>query len=166
MSSKKEDLTIDEINYKDIVTTNKLEAGKTGPIITIKVPKGQEIEIIGIDYGNIRDAHTLKVRFSDKDDHSIDLSTKIIINHERSNEIIKTTKLFYSDISMIKCVTLYEDVDLTKPLIMYNFKTNLEWYRFKDTITLEEGDALIISAIKPNKDIEKIKFALDAMIRR
>jgi hypothetical protein len=44
-----ETVCIDEMNekYKEIVKTNSLKAGETGPVITIKALKGKRIKIIG-----------------------------------------------------------------------------------------------------------------------
>lgn len=160
-----EEITIDE-SYTNIVTINTIKAGESGPIITIKSPKGQKIEIIGTnDVGGKIDAHTLRTRISNKDDNVIDLYTEIVITHEKSNDIIQTIKLYYYDISMVKDVDLYEDINLTKRVTFYRHKTNLEWYRLKNTMILDEGEILVISVIRPKQDIEKVKLALDAIIR-
>ena len=159
-----EEMTINEIEHKDMITLDNLKAGNIGPIITIKAPKGKMIEIVGIDKEDNINAHALRTRITDKDDNAIDFYTEIIITHEKRDNTAQTTKLFYYDICMVKDTTLYEDVNLTKKIVMYRHKSCSEWYRFKNTITLEEGEKLIISAVKPNRDIEKIKLALDARV--
>lgn len=162
--TNKEDTTIDE-RCIDIVTINNLKAGETGPVITIKSPKGKKIEIIGTNgVNNKRDIHALRARIADKDDNAIDLRTEIVITHEKSNEIIQTIKLYYYDISMVKDVSLYEDINLTKRVTFYRYKTNLEWYRLKNTMILDEGERLVISVVRPKQDIEKVKLALDVII--
>ncbi len=163
--TNKEDITIDEIST-DIVTINNLKAGETGPVITIKSPKGKKIEIIGTsDVNSIRDAHALRTMIADKNDNAIDFYTKIVITHEKSNEIIRTIKLYYYDIGMVKDASLYEDINLTKKVTFYRHKTDLEWYRFKNTMILDEGERLVISVIRPKQDIENVKFALDVTTR-
>jgi hypothetical protein len=34
------------------------------------------------------------------------------------------------------------------------------WHRFKNTVILNEEEKLVISVISPNRNIEKIKFAI------
>lgn len=163
--TNKEDITIDERNV-DIVTINNLKAGETGPVITIKSPKGKKIEIIGTsDVDSIIDAHALRARIADKNDNAIDFLTKIVIIHEKSNEIIRTVKVYYSDISIVQDVNLYEDINLTKRVTFYKHKTDIKWYRFKNTIILDEEDKLIISVTNSKQDIEKVKFALDVTMK-
>lgn len=163
--TNKEDITIDE-RCVDIVTINNLKARETGPVITIKSPKGKKIEIIGInDVKDKRDAHALRVRIADKDDNAIDSYTEITITHEKSNEIIQTIKLYYYDISIVKDASLYEDINLTKKVTFYRHKTDLEWYRLKNTVILDEEERLVISVIRPKQDIEKVKLALDITIK-
>lgn len=159
-------ICIDEIN-KDIVTTNSLKAGETGPVITIKSPKGKKIKIIGtIDpsLDDKNDAHTLVTRLSDEDDIAIDFMTKMIITHEKNNDNVIISKPFYCDINMISDSSFYEDPDLKKKVSCYRFKNETMWYRFKNTIVIDEEEKLVISAISPNRDIEKIKFAICADI--
>lgn len=160
---------IDEINvrYRGMVTTNSLKVGKTGPVITIKAPKGKKIKIIGItdpSLDNSNDVATLITRLSDKDDAAIDFMTNIVITHETSSGTITVSKLFYTDINMIATSSFYEDPDLKKKIILYRLKTHLEWYRFKDTVVLNEGEKLVISIINPNINIDKVKFAIHADI--
>lgn len=158
-------ICIDEISerYKDMVTTNSLKAGETGPVITIKAPKGKKIKIIGITdpcLDNKNNAHTLVTRLSDKDDVAIDFMTKMIISHEKSNDNVIISKPFYCDINIISDSSLYEDPDLKKKITLYGLKNETRWYRFKNTLVLNEEEKLVISAISPNRDIEKIKFAI------
>jgi len=151
--------------YKDIVTTNSLKIGETGPVITIKVPKGKKIKIIGITDPSLddkNDAHTLITRLSDRNDNAIDFMTKVVITHEKSDNSVTISKLFYCDINMIVASTLYNDPDLKKGTTFYRLKNDIEWYRFKNTIILNEDEKLVISAISPNKNIENIKFAIYA----
>lgn len=163
--TNKEDITIDE-RSTDIVTINNLKAGETGPVITIKSPKGKKIEIIGMsDVNSIIDAHALRTRIADKNDNAIDFLTKVVITHEKSNEIVRTIKVYYCDISTVQDVSLYEDINLTKRVTFYRHKTDIKWYRFKNTIILDEEDKLVISVTNPKQDIEKVKFALDVTIK-
>ena len=160
---------IDEISerYRDIVTTNSLKAGDTGPVITIKVPKGKKIKIIGTTDPSLddkNDAHTLVTRLSDKDDIAIDFMTNMTITHEKHNNIVIISKPFYCDINMISDSNLYEDPDLKKKITLYGLKNETRWYRFKNTVLLNEEEKLVINAISPNRDIEKIKFAICADI--
>lgn len=158
-------ICIDEISerYRDMATTNNLKAGDTGPVITIKAPKGKKIKIVGItdpSLDNKNDAHTLLTRLSDKDDIAIDFMTKMIITHEKYNGTVVISKPFYCDINMIYDSSLYEDPDLKKKITLYGLKNETRWYRFKNTVVLNEEEKFVISAISPNRDIEKIKFAI------
>ena len=158
-------ICIDEISerYKDMVETNSLKAGETGPVITIKVPKGKNIKIIGTTDPSLddkNDAYTLVTRLSDKDDIAIDFMTKMIITHEKSNDTVIISRPFYCDINMISDSSLYEDPDLKKKITLYGLKNETRWYRFKNTVVLNEEEKLVISATSPNRDIEKIKFAI------
>ncbi len=160
-------ICIDEISerFRDIVTTNRLKAGETGPIITIKAPKGKKLKIIGTTDPSLDDkddAHTLVTRFSDKDDVAIDFMTKMTITHEKSNDTVIISKPFYCDINIISDSNLYEDPDLKKKITLYGLKNETRWYRFKNTVLLNEEEKPVISAISPNRDIEKIKFAICA----
>ena len=165
--NEKDSICIDEIDkrYEEIVTTNSLKKGETGPIITIKASKGKKIKIIGITdpvLDNKNNAHTLITRLSDIDDNAIDFMTKMVITHEKSDDSVTISKPFYCDINMIASSTLYKDPDLTQGTTFYRLKTDREWYRFKDTIILNEDEKLVISAISPNRNIDKIKFAICA----
>ncbi len=165
----KETICIDDIDqsYKDIVTMNNLKAGETGPVITIKAPKDKKIKIVGTTDPSLNDrndAYTLIIRLSDKDDIAIDFMTKMIMTHEKSNDSTTISNPFYGDINMIRTSSFYEDPDLKKEMTLYRHKTAIEWYRLKYTLVLNEGEKFIISAINPNRDIEKIKFAMWADI--
>ena len=158
-------ICIDEISerYKDIVTTNSLRAGETGPVITIKVPKGKKMKIIGTTDPSLddkNDAYTLVARLSDKDDIAIDFMTRVTITHEKSNDTVIISKPFYYDINVIRDSSLYEDPDLKKKITLYGLKNETMWYRFKNTVVLNEEEKLVIGVISPNRDIEKIKFAI------
>lgn len=160
-----ETICIDETNenYKEIATTNNLKSGETGPIITIKAPKGKRMKIIGITDPSLadkNDAYTLVSRLSDKDDIAIDFMTKILMTHKKFNYTVIISKLFYCDINTVSEFSLYEDPDLKKKVTFYKLKNDTMWYRFKDTVVLNEDEKLIISAINPDRDIEKIKFAI------
>ena len=145
----KETICIDEINtsYKEIVTVSSLKAGQTGPVITIKVPKGKRMRIIGITDPSLdskNDAYTLVTRLSDKDDVAIDFVTKVLITHEKFNYNVVVSKLFYYDINMISDSSLYEDPDLKKKVTFYSLKNETMWYRFKSTVILIEEEKLIL----------------------
>ena len=164
-----ETVCIDDIDqrYKDIVEINNLKAGETGPVIIIKAPKGKKIKIVGTtdpSLNNKNDAYTLITRLSDKDDIAIDFTTKIIMTHENSNDSTTISNPFYGDINTIRTSSFYEDPDLKKEITLYKHKTIIEWYRLKNTLVLNEGEKFIIGAINPNRDIEKIKFAIWADI--
>lgn len=160
---------IDEINekYKDMVITSSLKAEETGPVITIKAPKSKKIKIIGTtdpSIGDKNDAYTLVTRLSDKDDIAIDFMTKMVITHEKSNGTTTISKPFYCDINMISDISAYKDPDLKEKITLYGLKNEVRWYRFKNTVILNEEEKLVISATSPNRDIEKIKFAICADI--
>ena len=164
-----ETICIDEVNksYKEMVKVSSLEAGKTGPVITIKVPKGKRMKIIGItdpSLDNKNDAHTLVTRLSDKDDVAIDFMTKVSIAHGKFNYNVIVSNLFYCDINMILDFSLYEDPDLKKKVTFYRLKDETMWYRFKNTVVLNEEEKLVISVINPNRNVENIKFAICADI--
>jgi hypothetical protein len=169
MKTGTETVCIDEIDerYKEIVTTNCLKSGEDGPVITIKAPKGKKIKFVGMTDPTIddkNDAHTLITRLSDKDDMEIDFMTKIIITHKKFNYTVVVSKLFYYDINMVSDSSLYKDPDLKEKVTFYKLKNDTMWYRFKDTIILNEEEKLIINVINTNRDIEKIKFAICADI--
>lgn len=160
---------IDEINerYKEIVTISSLKAGDAGPVITIKAPKGKKIKFIGMTDPTIddkNDAYTLITRLSDEDDVAIDFMTNVTITHKKFNYTVVISKLFYCDINMVSDSSLYEDPDLKKKVTLYKNKNETMWYRFKNTVVLNEEEKLIINVINPNRNIEKIKFAILADI--
>jgi hypothetical protein len=160
-----EAICIDENNksYKEIVTTDSLKSGGAGPVITIKAPKGKTIKIIGItdpSLDNKNDAYTLITRLSDNDDVAIDFMTKVLITHEKFNYTVVISKLFYCDINMVSESSLYEDPDLKRKVTFYSVKNEAMWHRFKNTVILNEEEKLVISVISPNRNIEKIKFAI------
>lgn len=171
-STETETICIDETDktkerYKEMVTINSLKSGDTGPVITIKAPKGKKIKFIGKEdpiLDNKNDAYTLVTRLSDGDDAAIDFMTKMIIAHKKFNYTVVISKLFYCDINTICDSSLYEDPELKKKVTFYNLKNETMWYRFKDTVILNEEEKLIISVINPNRNIEKIKFAIWADI--
>jgi hypothetical protein len=171
-TTETETICIDETDktkerFKEMVTTNSLKSGDTGPVITIKAPKGKKIKFIGTEdpiLDDKNDAYTLVTRLSDDDDIVIDFMTKIIIAHKKFNYTVVISKLFYCDINTIYDSSLYEDPDLKKKVTFYNLKNETMWYRFKNTVILDEEEKLIISVISPNRNIEKIKFAIWAEI--
>ena len=164
-----ETVCIDEIDekYKEIVKTSSLKAGETGAVITIKASKGKRIKIIGTtdpSLNNKNDAYTLVTRLSDEEDRAIDFMTRTTIAHEKSGNTVIISKPFYCDINLISDSSLYEDPDLKKKVTLYGMKNETKWYRFKNTVILDEEEKLIISIINPNRNIEKIKFAICADI--
>ena len=171
-TTETETICIDETNetnerYKEMIKTSSLKSGDTGPVITIKAPKGKKIKFIGmedpiLDYKN--DAYTLVTRLSDEDDIAIDFMTKMVIAHKKFDYTVVISKLLYCDINTIYDSSLYEDPELKKKVTFYNLKNETMWYRFKNTVILDEEEKLIISAINPNRNIEKIKFAIWADI--
>lgn len=166
---RSETICIDDVNetYNGMVTVSSLKAGETGPVITIEAPKGKRIKIIGItdpSLANKNEAYTLVTRLSDNDDIAIDFMTNVSITHKKFNYTVVISKLFYCDINTISEFSLYEDPDLRKKVTFYSLKNETMWYRFKNTITLNEEEKLIISVINPNRNIENIKFAIWADI--
>jgi hypothetical protein len=64
--------------------------------------------------------------------------TRVAITHEKSGDIITISKPFYCDINLISDSSLYEDPDLKKKVTLYGMKNETKWYKFKNTVILNE----------------------------
>lgn len=124
----REQITLDETN-KQLVTTASLASGGTGSVITINVPSGQKVSIMGTQQiprgADARTAHALRVRLANTADVEIGITNKARITKRRnSGAITELARPYYADINMILKLGT-PGVEQTEP------KTDLTWYRFK-----------------------------------
>ena len=154
MTKEEINFMIDERN-KDIVTINDSE-------IVINGQKNKIIKIIGMnDVINPNDACTLFMKIIDENNKEI-----------QTNSLIKISKIVNGKVESFPSRTFYADVNMyinvynEKKELINRPKTNLEWFRFKKSITLNENDKLIIKVVHFESKISKTEtmFALEACI--
>lgn len=157
---RREQLTIDELNT-NIVTTQIVTAATTAWAVDVRAPAGQKITLMGTQQvsagADARTAHSLRVRFSDSfDGAEIAFRTKVRITKEKSSEaVIQLARPFYSDINGTK-----QEVGASGGVI---YKTDQEWYRFKQGVELNGEQRLRIYVVEPNLTITAaaVSFAMD-----
>ena len=152
MTKEKINFIIDERN-KDIIIINDSE-------IIINGQKNKVIKIIGMnDVANPTDACALFMKIIDKNGNEVQTNSIIKISKIVNCKVESIpSRVFYADVNMYRSYYNEKKELITKP------KTNLEWYRFKKSIILNESDQLIIRAIHFNENkISKTKtmFALE-----
>lgn len=158
----REQLTLDETNLA-LCATASLAAGATGSVITITVPSGQKVSIMGVQQiprgADARTAHALRIRLANTADTEINAFNKIRITKRRnSGAVTELARPYYVDVNLTKQTAIAGVFSATQ-------KTDLEWYRFKqgvevlgtqtlniDIQTLRAGDAI---------NAANVTFALD-----
>lgn len=156
---RREQLTLDELNT-NLVTLFSLGVAATGVVIDVRAPAGQKISIMGTQQiprgADARSAHALRIRLAGTTDVEISLITKVRITKEKTSEaVVQLARVFYADVNLTKNAPVGGQVT--------TFKTDLEWYRFKQGVELNGEQHMRIYAIAPDITIDSghIKFALD-----
>jgi len=158
---RREQITLDELNT-NIVTTQAVTAGDTNWCIDVRAPAGQKITIMGTQQigagADARTAHALRMRLADSmDGNEIQFRTKIRMTKEKSSEaVVQLARVYYADVNLTK---MQSTVDATGTM----YKTDLEWYRFKQGIELNGEQRLRVYTVTPNTAIATagVSFALD-----
>ena len=162
----REQLTLDELNTNlvqlaGIGVLPGINIGQTGIAIQITTPAGQKISIMGTQQiprgADARSAHALRLRIADSTDTEINLLTKIRITKEKTSEaVVQLARIFYQDCNLTKNALIAGTFPVT-------FKTDLEWYRFKQGIELNGQQFLRIYVVNSPVGIagNTIRFALD-----
>jgi len=158
---RREQLTLDELNT-NIVTTQAIAAAGTNWCVDVRAPAGQKITVMGTQQvgagADARSAHALRMRLSDSADGSeIQFRTKIRITKEKSSEaVIQLARVFYADVNLTKMQSTADDATV-------HYKTDPEWYRFKQGVELNGEQRLRVYAVSPNIAIATtgVNFALD-----
>ncbi len=157
-------------NYAKIVTVAGAAVATTANIIDIRVPAGQKMSIMGTQQisrgADARTAHAYRVRFAGTADSEIDLLATVRMTKEKTvDDVVQLHRGFYLDISYTKQTS---SGTASTP----SYKTDLEWYRFKQGIEFNGEEHFITSTIAetptggpnlPSVAIEAthVKFALD-----
>lgn len=173
---RREQITLDELNT-NIVTTQAVAAGATGWAIDVRAPAGQKITLMGTQQvgagADARTAHALRVRFADSSENELGFNTKIRITKEKSSEaVIQLARIFYADINLVKNPGGQGGVAGGSQPVVY--KTDPEWYRFKQGVELNGEQRLRIyivntlgtvavgqDAISARMPTANMRFALD-----
>lgn len=158
----REQITLDQTNL-DLVTTGSVPASGTGTFITITVPSGQKVSIMGTQQiprgADARTAHALRIRAADTADVEINILNSMRITKRRnSGAVTELARPFYADVNLIHKLAT-PGLEATTP------KTDLEWYRFKQGIEVLGTQTLKIDVqnlIAPDSiDEDHVRFALD-----
>lgn len=147
---RRSQITLDEYNVR-LLTVNSVNRNCTGQVIDIRCPAGQKISIMGTQQvpigADARIAHTLRARFADEQENEIPYNTHVqIIKEKPSGETIQLARLFYSDINL----TLKHQ---SCPSDILTYKTDDQWYRFRQGIELNGEEHLILSVENRESDI-------------
>ncbi len=143
---RREQLSLDEINT-NIVTTQAVAANATNWAIDVRAPAGQKITIMGTQQvsagADARTAHALRIRFADSSENELAFNTKIRITKEKSSEaVVQLARVFYADVNLTKQPGNQGGVAAGSSPVTY--KTDLEWFRFKQGIELNGEQRLRI----------------------
>lgn len=146
---RREQLTLDELNT-NIVTLQQVAAGATGWAIDVRSPAGQKITIMGAQQvgagADARTAHALRIRFADTSENELAFNTKIRITKEKSSEaVVQLARIFYADVNLTKQPGAAGAVAAGSQPVTY--KTDLEWYRFKQGVELNGEQRLRVYVI-------------------
>jgi hypothetical protein len=166
---RREQLTLDELNT-NLVTLFGVAASATGVAIDVRAPAGQKISVMGTQQiprgADARTAHALRIRFADSSDNELAFNTKIRVTKEKTSEaIVQLARVFYADINLTK-------IPGGAGATTTQYKTDLEWYRFKQGVELNGEQHLRVyiintvgTVIAPTTpaaiDANHTKFALD-----
>lgn len=160
MGWSRSQVTLDERNTR-ISTINNVNRNSNVEVIDIRCPAGQRISIMGVQQiaqdADTRIVHALRAKFADEEGHEIPYDTRISIRKERATEdVILLARSFYSDISPTLRPTL-GSIDTP------SYKTDNQWYRFRQGIELNGEDHLKLYAenCESNISARRCKFALD-----
>jgi hypothetical protein len=155
----REQLTLDELNT-NMTNTYNVAAGATAVAVQVVCPAGQKISIMGAQQvmrgADARTAHALRMRLLDTADAELPLATKIRITKEKTSEaVVQLARCFYADVNLIK--------QLGAAAANNYYKTDEEWYRFKQGVELNGQQYLRIYIINPPVSINAadVTFALD-----
>jgi hypothetical protein len=155
----REQLTLDELNT-NMTNTYPVAATTTAVAVQVTCPAGQKISIMGTQQiprgADSRTAHALRMRVIDTADAELPLATKIRITKEKTSEAVtQLARCFYADVNLIKQLGAAANVNL--------YKTDQEWYRFKQGVELNGQQYLRIYIIAPPVAIvaADVTFALD-----
>lgn len=141
---RREQISVDELNA-NIVTLQAVAASATNWAIDVRAPAGQKITIMGtqqISQGaDARTAHALRIRFADSAENELAFNTKIRITKESSSEkLTQLARVFYADVNLTKQAGAANTATVV-------YKTDPEWYRFKQGIELNGEQRLRIYII-------------------
>lgn len=168
---RREQITLDELNT-NIVSTQAVAANATNWAIDVRAPAGQKVTIMGTQQvsagADARTAHALRVRFADSSENELAFNTKIRITKEKSSEaVVQLARIFYADVNLTK-------IPGTASATTTMFKTDPEWYRFKQGVELNGEQRLRIyivntlgtvvaaqAAAPQNMPTANMRFALD-----
>jgi hypothetical protein len=158
----RENITLDETNIA-LTQTGSLAAGGTGPVITVNVPSGQKVSIMGVQQiprgADARSAHALRIRLANTADLEIAEFNKLRITKKRnSGAVTELARPYYVDANLTKQKAIAGVQSATQ-------KTDLEWYRFKQGIEVLGTQSLVIEVqnlLAPDSiDAAHVTFALD-----
>jgi len=166
---RREQLTLDELNT-NIVSTHAVAAGTTDWAIDVKAPAGQKITMMGTQQvgagADARTAHALRIRFADTSENELNFNTKIRITKEKSSEaVVQLARIFYADVNLTK-------VPGGPAATTTQYKTDPEWYRFKQGVELNGEQRMKIyvvntlgtvatPAVSAALAVTQMRFALD-----
>jgi len=160
---RREQLTLDELNT-NLVTLSDVNHDATGVAIDVRAPAGQKISIMGTQQvprgADARTAHSLRMYLAGTNDtEEINLNTKVRVTKEKTSEaVVQLARVFYADVNLTKNLGA---MDAT------TYKTDVEWYRFKQGVELNGEQHLRIYAINTEDnpsimiEADHTKFALD-----
>jgi hypothetical protein len=146
---RREQLTLDELNT-NIVTLREVAANASTWAIDIRAPAGQKITIMGTQQvpagADARTAHAFRIRFADSSENELAFNTKIKITKEKSSEAtVPLARIFYADINLTKQPGNQGGVAAGSSPVTY--KTDLEWFRFKQGVELNGEQKLRVYII-------------------
>ncbi len=158
---RREQITLDELNT-NIVTTQLVAAAGTDWCIDVRAPAGQKITIMGTQQigagADARTAHALRIRLAGSADGAeVQFRTKIRLTKEKSSEaVVQLARVFYADVNLTKMQSTADDATV-------HYKTDPEWYRFKQGVELNGEQRLRVYVISPNIAVAAagVNFALD-----
>ena len=168
---RREQMSLDETNT-NIVTLQAVPAAGNTWAIDVRAPAGQKITIMGAQQisagADARTAHSLRVRFADSSENELAFNTKVRLAKEKSSgATVPLAGVFYADINLTKNPGVNGAAGTT-------YKTDLEWYRFKQGIELNGEQRLRVYIVNTlgtvaagqvaapqNIPVANIRFSLD-----
>lgn len=160
---RRSQICLEETNT-NIVTLNNVNSNTNGVVIDIRCPAGSKMTFYGMyslpEGNDIRTAHVLKLVLSDEDGKEIPFNTQMrLIKHKVCEEIIQIDRPFYGDLNLTRNI---ENEDR----ILY--KTDDQFYRFRQSIELNSEDHLEIYTYKCERNIcaKNTKLSLECDLWR